>query len=105
MASDANTVLQALTNRSTTLSSTALTINATPRRGMKAQIVYASNDSVGSCTVAFTIAGSLDGGSTFTTLGTSATLTVGASTSTTAQSKEVFIPFEIYPSNPATPAQ
>jgi hypothetical protein len=102
MASDANLILQAATGRSTTGSSSALTIQGTPRRGMKVQVVYASGDAAGSASAVWSVALSNDGGSTFPyTFGTK----IIAVDPTVSNGGEVFIPIEGYYSTAASPIQ
>lgn len=93
MPRDANLVLQALVTKTATFQGTAVDLKTgTPRRGLKARVIYknATNAS-GSNTVAFTIEHS-DDNSTFYTL--SSNVENNVALTTTAKSGEVFIPFE-----------
>jgi hypothetical protein len=100
MPSDANVALQALVTKTATFNGASLTLpGGTPRRGLKARVIYknATNAS-GSNSVVFSLDVSYDGGSTWI-----ANLFQAQSIalSTTAQSGEVFIPFEISPTSVA----
>lgn len=76
---------------------TALTLpSGTPRRGLKARVLYpAASNASGSNTVVFQLGVSHDGGNTFPVEYQSDPITL----STTAQSGEIFIPFEVSPTS------
>lgn len=93
MATDALIQLQASVTKTSTFQGTAVDLKTgTPRRGLKARVIYsAATNASGSNTVAFTIEHS-DDNSTFYTL--SSNVENNVALSTTAQSGEFFIPFE-----------
>lgn len=93
MATDALIQLQASVTKTATFNGTAVDLKTgTPRRGLKARVIYsAATNASGSNTVAFTIDHS-DDNSTFYTLSSNAEYNLALST--TAQSGEIFIPFE-----------
>lgn len=104
MAADANIVLQTLVSRSTTLSSTGVSIGSTPRRGLKAHVIYTAADATmsGSGTVTWSVDACYDGvPTTYFQVASGAKDIVTATTTQTGG--EVFIPFEVSPSNPANP--
>jgi hypothetical protein len=93
MAVDANLALQASVTKTATFNSTGVDLaTGTPRRGLKARIIYsAASTSSGSGSLTFRITESSDN-STFTGIyqTTDATVTL----STTAAASEIYIPFE-----------
>src|SRR5690242_1553083 len=93
MPSDALTVLQASVTKTATFNSTGVDlVTSTPRRGLKARIIYsAASTSSGAGSLTFRITESSDN-STFTGIyqTTESTVTL----STTAAAAEIFIPFE-----------
>jgi hypothetical protein len=93
MATDALLTLQSSVTKTATFNGTAVDLKTgTPRRGLKARVIYsAATNASGSNTVAFTIDHS-DDNSTFYTLSSNAENNIALST--TAQSGEIFIPFE-----------
>lgn len=93
MAVDANLVLQASVTKTATFSGTAVDLKTgTPRRGLKARVIYsAATNASGSNSVTFSIEHS-DDNSTFYTLTSGAAQVVNLST--TAQSGEIALPFE-----------
>lgn len=93
MATDALLQLQASVTKTSTFQGTAVDLKTgTPRRGLKARVIYsAATNASGSNTVAFTIEHS-DDNSTFYTLSSNAEYNLALST--TAASGEIFIPFE-----------
>ena len=103
MPADALLVLQTSTTSTATAHSSALTLPAgTPRRGLKGQFLYsAATNASGSNAVTFSIDVSHDGGSTFNLDFQSDPINL----STTAQSGEVFVPFEISPTSVANGTQ
>lgn len=99
MPSDANVALQALVTKTATFNGSAVTLpGGTPRRGLKARVIYknASNAS-GSNSVVFSIDVSYDAGSTWN----ADFLAPAIALSTTVQSGEIFIPFDISPTSVA----
>lgn len=100
---DANLALQAQVTKTATFSSTALVLPAgTPRRGLKARVLYsAATNASGSNSVLFSIDVSKDNGSTFN----QEFLADPIALSTTAQSGEIFIPFEVSPTSVANGIQ
>jgi hypothetical protein len=97
MATDALLALQTSVTKTATFTGSALTLPAgTPRRGLKARVLYsAASNASGSNTVLFSINVSRDGGSTFYAEFQADPITL----STTAQSGEINIPFEISPTS------
>jgi len=93
VATDALIQLQASVTKTATFQGTAVDLKTgTPRRGLKARVIYsAATNASGSNTVAFTIEHS-DDNSTFYTLSSNAEYNLALST--TAQSGEIFLPFE-----------
>jgi hypothetical protein len=103
MATDALLAVQASTTSTATAHSSALTLaTGTPRRGLKARFLYsAASNASGSNTVIFSIDVSHDGGSNFYTEAESDPITL----STTVQSGELYVPFEISPTSVANGTQ
>ena len=93
MPTDALIQLQASVTKTATFQSVAVDLKTgTPRRGLKARVIYsAATNASGANTVAFTIEHS-DDNSTFYTL--SSNVENNIALSTTAQSGEIFLPFE-----------
>lgn len=95
---DANVSLQSLVTKTASFNGAALTLpGGTPRRGLKARFIYknATNAS-GSNSVTFSIDVSYDGGSTWIT---NLFQAQAINLSTTSQSGEVWIPFDISPTS------
>lgn len=90
---DANTAMQALVTKTATFNSTGVDLaTGTPRRGLKARVIYKNaSTSSGAGSITFRITESTDN-STFTGIyqTTEGTVTL----STTAASGEVYVPFE-----------
>src|SRR6266571_5312862 len=104
MPTDALLALQASTTKATTFSSTPALVLAggTPRRGLKARVIYSAATSTTTNSALFSIDVSYDAGSTWNSdfyAPTALALT------TTAQSGEVFIPFECSPTSVANGIQ
>jgi hypothetical protein len=95
---DANVVLQASVTKTATFSGSALKLpGGTPRRGLKARILYsAASNASGSNTAQFSIDVSYDNASTWLSNLFQAQL---ITLSTTVQSGEVFVPFDISPTS------
>jgi hypothetical protein len=100
---DALIQLQSSTTSTATAHSSALTLpGGTPRRGLKARFIYsAATNASGSNSVIFSIDVSTDGGSTFNDQFQSPPIAL----STTAQSGEIFVPFDISPTSVANGTQ
>ena len=92
MPSDANIVLQASVTKTSTFNGAGLTLpTGTPRRGLKARVIYSANSaSQTGDTITFSIDVSTDGASTWNTQ-----FQNQLAQPTTANSGELFIPFEI----------
>lgn len=103
MATDALLALQPSTTKTATFSGSPLTlVSGTPRRGLKARVLYsAASNASGSNTVVFSIDVSYDGGVTWN----SDFLTPALTLSTTAQSGETAIPFDVSPTSVANGIQ
>lgn len=103
MAADALLVVQSSTTSTATAHSSAFTLAAgTPRRGLKARFLYsAATNASGSNSVTFSIDVSTDGGSTFNDQFQAPPIAL----STTAQSGELFVPFDISPTSVANGTQ
>lgn len=97
MPTDALMQLQAQVTKTATFNGAALALPAgTPRHGLKARVIYsAATNASGSNSVLFSIDVSKDGGSTFN----QEFLADPIALSTTAQSGEIFIPFEVSPTS------
>jgi hypothetical protein len=93
MPQDANLVLQASVTKTATFNGAGLTIpTGTPRRGLKAHVIYSANSaSQTGDTVTFDIDVSTDGGSTWNNEFQAAPL----AQPTSANSGELWIPFEV----------
>lgn len=104
MPRDANLVLQALVTKTATFNGAALTLpGGTPRRGLKARVIYkAATNASGSNSVQFSLDVSYDAASTWISNLFQAQI---INLSTTAQSGEVFIPFDISPTSVANGTQ
>ena len=89
--------------KTATFNGTALTLpGGTPRRGLKARVIYsAASTSSGAGSATFAVAVSYDAGSTFTDIFYGLPITL----STTAASGEIFIPFEVSPTSVANGIQ
>jgi hypothetical protein len=100
MATDALSVLQASVTKTSTFSSTALTLaGGTPRRGLKPRVIYSAGSSgTATSTVVFSIDVSHDGGSNYYTEAESDPITLPTSGSV---SGEIYIPFEVSPTSVA----
>lgn len=104
MPTDALIQLQASVTKTATFNGAALTLaGGTPRRGLKARIIYsAATNASGSNAVQFSIDVSYDAGSTWNS---NLFQALPINLSTTAQSGEIFIPFEITPTSVANGTQ
>jgi len=104
MPTDALIQLQASVTKTSTFSGAALTLpGGTPRRGLKARVLYSAGSSgTATSTATFSIDVSHDGGSNFYTEAKSDPLTLPTSGSVAG---EVFIPFEISPTSVANGTQ
>lgn len=96
---DALIALQAQVTKTATFNGAALFLpGGTPRRGLKARVLYsAASNASGSNTVVFSVDVSYDGGSTWN----SDFLAPAITLSTTVQSGEIAIPFEVSPTSVA----
>lgn len=104
MATDALLQLQASVTKTATFNGSALTLaTGTPRRGLKARVIYsAASNASGSNSVTYSVDVSYDGGSTWLS---NLFQAPAIALSTTAQSGEFFIPFEISPTSIANGCQ
>lgn len=104
MPTDALIQLQASVTKTSTFSSSALTLpGGTPRRGLKARVIYSAGSSgTATSTATFSVDVSHDGGSNFYTEAESDPITLPTSGSV---SGEIFIPFEISPTSVANGTQ
>ena len=92
---DALNVLQASVTKATTFNGAALILpGGTPRRGMKARIIYSAATSTTTNTAVFSVDVCYDG---VPTTWFSDFVAPTLSLTTTAQSGEIFIPFDISP--------
>lgn len=100
MPTDALLALQASVTKTSTFSGTALNLpTGTPRRGLKARVIYSAGSSgTATSTAIFSIDVSHDGGSNYYTEFETDPITLPTSGSV---SGEVFIPFEIGPTSVA----
>jgi hypothetical protein len=98
MPADALLALQASVTKVATFSGAALILpGGTPRRGLKARVIYsAATNASGSNSVTFQVDCCYDG---VPTLWTPTSLAVVINLSTTAQSGEIFLPFDISPTS------
>jgi len=98
MPTDALIQLQASVTKTSTFSGAALTLpGGTPRRGLKARVLYSAGSSgTATSTATFSIDVSHDGGSNFHTEAESDPITLPTSGSVAG---EIFIPFEISPTS------
>jgi hypothetical protein len=103
MPSDANLVLATSATVTGTTNGTAVLLpGGTPRRGLKARILYsAATNASGSNSFTFAIGVSYDAGSTWNLSFVAPVINL----STTAQASEVFIPFDISPTSVANGTQ
>jgi len=104
MATDALLALQASVTKTSTFSGSALTLaGGTPRRGLKARVIYSAGSSgTATSTAIFSVDVSHDGGSNFYTEAESDPITLPTSGSV---SGEIFVPFEISPTSVANGTQ
>lgn len=104
MPTDALVQLQASVTKTATFNGSAVTLaGGTPRRGLKARVIYsAATNASGSNSVQFSLDVSYDAGSTWLSNLFQAQI---INLSTTAQSGEVFIPFDISPTSVANGTQ
>lgn len=104
MPTDALLALQTSVTKTSTFSGTALNLPAgTPRRGLKARVVYSAGSSgTATSTAIFSVDVSHDGGSNFYTEAESDPITLPTSGSV---SGEIFIPFEVSPTSVANGIQ
>ena len=104
MPTDALIQLQPSVTKTATFSGSAVTLAAgTPRRGLKARVIYsAATNASGSNSVQFSLDVSYDAGSTWNSNLFQALI---INLSTTAQSGEIFIPFDISPTSVANGTQ
>jgi hypothetical protein len=103
MPTDALIQLQASVTKVATFSGAALILaTGTPRRGLKARVIYsAATNASGSNSVTFSVDVSYDAASTWNIDFVAPVINL----STTAQSGEIFIPFEISPTSIANGCQ
>lgn len=96
MPTDALIQLQSSVTKTASFQGTGVALGGgTPRRGLKARFIYsAASNASGSNTATFTVDVSRDGGSTWNSEFYADPITL----STTAQSGEIFVPFEVGPS-------
>lgn len=94
MATDANLQLQASVTKTATFNGAGVNLpGGTPRRGLKARVIYSAATNVsGSNTVTFSVDVSPDNSTWFT--GEFQGVDTAVVLSTTAQSAEIYIPFE-----------
>lgn len=104
MPTDALIQLQSSVTKTATFNGSAVTLaTGTPRRGLKARVIYsAATNASGSNSVTFSVDVSYDAGSTWNSNLFQALV---INLSTTAQSGEIFIPFEISPTSVANGCQ
>ncbi len=104
MPTDALQQLQASVTKTATFNGAALTLpGGTPRRGLKARVIYsAATNASGSNSVTFSLDVSYDAGSTWLS---NLFQAPAIALSTTAQSGELFIPFDISPTSVANGTQ
>jgi len=104
MPTDALVQLQASVTKTATFNGSAVTLaGGTPRRGLKARVIYsAATNASGSNSVVFSLDVSYDAGSTWLS---NLFQAQSIALSTTAQSGEVFIPFDISPTSVANGTQ
>lgn len=101
---DALTQLQASVTKTSTFSSAAFTLpGGTPRRGLKARVIYSAGSSgTATSTAIFSVDVSHDGGSNFYTESETDPITLPTSGSVAG---EVFIPFDVSPTSVANGIQ
>jgi hypothetical protein len=104
MATDALLALQASVTKTSTFSSAVFTLaTGTPRRGLKARVLYSAGASgTATSTATFSISVSYDGGSSFNPEFLADPLTLPTSG---AIAGEFFIPFEVSPTSVANGVQ
>ncbi len=97
MPSDLLNALQASVTKTATFNGAAMTLPAgTPRRGLKARVIYsAATNASGANAFVFSVDVSYDAGSTWF----SDFLAPAINLSTTAQSGEIYIPFDVSPTS------
>lgn len=100
---DALSQVQTSTTSTATAHSSAFTLaSGTPRRGLKLRVIYsAASNASGSNTLIFSVDVAHDGGTNFYTEVQSDPITL----STTAQSGEIFLPFDVSPTSVANGVQ
>ena len=99
---DALIPLQASTTKAVTFSGTGLILaGGTPRRGLKARVIYSAGTSTSTNSAVFSVDVSYDAGSTWQ----SNFLLTPLSLTATAQSGEQYIPFEVSPTSVANGIQ
>lgn len=100
MPADALSQIQALVTKTSTFTGAAFNLpSGTPRRGLKARVIYKNGSSgTATSTVVFSITVSHDGGSNYYTEFQSDPITLPTSGSV---SGEIFIPFEVSPTSVA----
>jgi len=98
MPTDALLTFQASVTKTSTFSGAALILaGGTPRRGLKARVIYsAATNASGANSVTFSVDVCYDGVPTLWTV-TSSSVVINLST--TAQSGEIFLPFDISPTS------
>lgn len=98
MATDALLGVQSSVTKTSTFSSSAVTLpSGTPRRGLKQRVIYSAGSSgTATSTVVFSVDVSHDGGNNFYTEAESDPLTLPTSGSI---SGELYIPFEVSPTS------
>jgi hypothetical protein len=96
---DALNTLQSSVTKTATFNGSAVTLPyGTPRRGLVARVLYsAATNASGSNSVTFSVDTSVDGGTTWVS-----TNAAPIALSTTAQTGELFIPFNFAPGAPST---
>lgn len=102
MPTDALISLAASATVTATTNGTALTLAAgTPRRGLKARVIYSAASATAADTITFSVDVSYDAGSTWNADFVAPAITL----SSTAASGEIFIPFDISPTSVANGTQ
>src|SRR5260221_482085 len=103
MPADALLQLQASVTKAATFNGAAVILaGGTPRRGLKARVIYSAATSTTTNAATFNIDVSYDAGSTWNA---DFYAPVALALTTTAQASEVFIPFEISPTSVANGTQ
>src|SRR5215469_6064141 len=103
MPADLLLAIQASVTKTATFNGAAFTLpGGTPRRGLKGRVIYsAATNASGANSVTFSIDVSYDAGSTFNITSQAVVINL----STTAQSGEIFLPFDISPTSVANGTQ